>query len=75
MEFDKSRVYTALNADELCAGSKCVFANSLGELQLFVQYCKDLETLTDVRDDFEEGRFVDDRGTQWLLAYLVSNPA
>lgn len=27
MEFDKSRVYTALNADELKIGSKCVFAD------------------------------------------------
>ena len=25
MEFDKSRVYTAVNADELKIGSKCVF--------------------------------------------------
>ena len=25
MEFDKSRVYTAVNAEELKIGSKCVF--------------------------------------------------
>ena len=29
MEFDKSRVYTALNADELQIGSKCIFADTV----------------------------------------------
>lgn len=32
MEFDKSRVYTAVNADELKIGSKCIFADTLGAL-------------------------------------------
>lgn len=29
MEFDKSRVYTAVNADELKIGSKCIFADTI----------------------------------------------
>ena len=33
MEFDKSRVYTALNADELPIGSKCVFADTVKALR------------------------------------------
>ena len=32
MEFDKSRVFSAVNADELPIGSKCVFADNLREL-------------------------------------------
>lgn len=36
MEFDKSRVYTALNADEVKVGSKGIFANTVYELQKFV---------------------------------------
>ena len=38
MEFDKSRVYTALNADELPIGSKCVFADTVKAL------CEEVET-------------------------------
>lgn len=33
MEFDKSKVYTALNADELKVGSKIIFADDLSSLQ------------------------------------------
>ena len=33
MEFDKSRVYTALNADELKVGSKVIVADSLQGLK------------------------------------------
>lgn len=36
MEFDKSKVYTALNADEVKVGSKGIFANTVYELQKFV---------------------------------------
>nr|DAM49601.1 MAG TPA: hypothetical protein [Caudoviricetes sp.] len=38
MKFDKSRVYTALNADELPIGSKCVFADTVKVL------CEEVET-------------------------------
>ena len=38
MEFDASRVYTALNADELKIGSECIFAGMMEELRLSVQY-------------------------------------
>ena len=38
MEFDASRVYTALNADELKIGSECIFADMMEELRLSVQY-------------------------------------
>ena len=29
MEFDKSRVYTAVNAEDVPMGSKCIFANNV----------------------------------------------
>ena len=33
MEFDKTRVYTAVNADELPIGSKCIFADTVKALR------------------------------------------
>jgi len=39
MEFDKSKVYTTLNADELKIGSKVIVADDLGTLkQMEVNY-------------------------------------
>ena len=75
MEFDKSRVYTAVNADELPIGSRCLFANSLKDL-------KDRIYLTDtygrileyVCDENEEERFYGDDAT-YLLAYLIEPPS
>ena len=75
MEFDKSRVYTAVNADELPIGSRCLFANSLKDL-------KDRIYLTDtygrileyVCDENEAERFYGDDAT-YLLAYLIEPPA
>ena len=37
MEFDKSRVYTAVNAEELPIGSKCIFADTVKALRKKVQ--------------------------------------
>ena len=37
MEFDRSRVYTALNADEVKPGSKVFVADSLAALKLKVK--------------------------------------
>ena len=34
MEFDVSKVYTAVNADELPIGSKCYFADDLRKLKV-----------------------------------------
>lgn len=38
MEFDKSRVYTSVNADEVKVGSKGYFANNIYSLQQAVQH-------------------------------------
>ena len=37
MEFDKSRVFSAVNADELPIGSKCIFADTVKALRKKVQ--------------------------------------
>ena len=37
MEFDKSRVYTALNADELKVGSEVFLADNIGFLKKLVK--------------------------------------
>ncbi|EMB27507.1 hypothetical protein HMPREF9727_02223 [Treponema denticola MYR-T] len=37
MEFDKNRVYTAVNADELKIGSRCIFADTVKALRKEVE--------------------------------------
>lgn len=77
MEFDKSRVYTALNAEDLPIGSLCLFANTVESLRKKVQH-------EDVVDDsakvfarrFNDGgdnQFVAD-GTTYNYAYLIKSP-
>lgn len=75
MEFDKSRVYTALNADELKIGSKVIFADDLATLKNHVSEGDndDIETLVDIRPDWNGCRF-EGEGSTWALAYLVSEP-
>lgn len=38
MKFDKSKLYTAVNADELKVGSKVFVADNLEELRTEVEY-------------------------------------
>lgn len=73
MEFDNSKVYTALNADELEIGSKVTVANDLAHLKVFVRndfIC----TLEKVLDEESTCRFVANEGAPYSLAYLVSEP-
>jgi len=78
MTFYKSKVYTALNADELPIGSKCIFADTVQAL------CEKVESddaqqyvhvLTDIRDDGEAERFEEDDYIAHVLAYLIEPPA
>lgn len=73
MEFDKSRVYTAVNADELPIGSKCVFADTIQGLK----ERKYIDTLTGIADESRACRFVSEHGSDWeyALAYLIEPPA
>lgn len=70
MKFDKSRCYSALNADELRAGDKVIVANTLKDLKSAVDIALYVYELTDILTESSEDRFfVNDRC--YLLAYLV----
>ena len=78
MEFDKSRVYTAVNADELKIGSKCLFADTIAELRNMVQdedaqYY--MSELTQVFPDSVVERFEQDDTEVYAFAYLIEPPA
>ena len=85
MEFDKSRIYTAVNADELKVGSKVIVANNLGTLKArvedFREECSDesLDTVFCISASTEQDRFRISTGCrgEWRaynLAYLVLAP-
>lgn len=76
MEFDKSKVYTALNADKLEIGSKCIFADTLTTLKNLVR-CDDgtYGTLKSINDESFTCRFAAaERNISYGLAYLVEEP-
>ena len=80
MEFEKSRVYTALNADELKVGSKCIFADDLGELKRLVSIEDTPQVLIKIKKESYKYRFerveADNMGdTLFALAYLIEPPA
>ena len=75
MEFDKSKVYTALNADELQIGSKCFFANNLAELKIYVEHNYNIYTLFKIMGEDWFDRFaVTSFPATYSLAYLVDPP-
>ena len=72
-ELDKSKVYTAVNADELKVGSKVIVADTLRDLKERVEDGY-VQTLTDIRDDACINRFEVDSRSIYSIAYLVSEP-
>lgn len=74
MEFDKSRVYTALNADELKVGSKVIVADNVRDLKDAVKD-EDVCILQHIAVENSTFRFVSaDNGESYALAYLVEEP-
>ena len=71
MEFDKTRVFTALNADELKPGSLCYFGDCIAELRNRIGENQELVMLNYVRGDAYEKRFVRCDGIAFSLAYFV----
>ena len=71
MEFDKSKVYTAANAEDLPVRSFCVFADTMKELQCNVERDCAVCELEDILDQGKEERFVSDDGAHYALAYFV----
>lgn len=79
MKYDKRRVYTALNADELEVGSKVIVADDVLTLEVNVKGDMNICTLTRVGSPGECSRFQVKRPdtkdtTWWFLAYLVEPP-
>ena len=71
MEFDKSRVYTALNADELKVGSKVIVADNITSLKELVE-CNDVWILQNIAPENSIYRFItEDSGEPYAFAYLV----
>lgn len=81
MEFDRNRVFTALNADELKAGDKVIVADTLQELKGKVYEGTDVRELSEVCIETSMRRFYTDFSYvsenrqdacfSYALAYLV----
>jgi hypothetical protein len=73
MEFDKSRVYTLLNADELKVGSKVIVADNLKCLKDRVEHGLEINELMGVGEENCIYRFSTGYGV-FAIAYLVEEP-
>lgn len=71
MDFDKTNVYTAANADELHKGDLCVFADNLSVLKERVKDEIGGGILSYIREEDKSLRFVSDCNNCYELAYLV----
>ncbi len=72
MDFDKSRVYTALNADELKIGSKVIAANNIDSLECKVRNGNDIREVKEILDESYERRFQLDSTGTYPFVYLVT---
>lgn len=79
MEFNKDKVYTALNADELKVGSKVAASDNIATLKEKVER-NDFRILTAILAEhakyrFRTVKFINDAATvDFIYAYLVSEP-
>ena len=74
MEFDRNKVFTAFNAEELKIGSKCIFANSVDSLESQVEansYSTYIQRLDQVLGTSLTNRFKSGDKT-YNLAYFIS---
>lgn len=72
MEFDESKVYTALNANELGVGDKVFTADTISRLYDEVKNGEDIETIDEILPDSEMKRFRTKEGyAPSCFAYLV----
>ena len=81
MEFNKSRIYTAVNADELKIGSKVYVADTLADLQNRVtsntcekHICKVVEILPPSYNPRIKVENSDGSVYGWHFAYLIEEP-
>ena len=73
MKFDKSKVYTTLNADELKIGSKVYLADDLADLRNRVETDSEAKILSSINPETSQCRFCEGI-TGYALAYLVEEP-
>lgn len=74
MEFDKNRIYTAVNADELKIGSKCIFADTVRGLRRKVEEDADcVETFYRLHNNGGDDLFVGN-DCAYCYAYLIESP-
>lgn len=73
MDFDVSRVYTAVNADELKIGSKVIVADNLADLKAKVEADTEPDILHDIEPDDRLYRFIIEAHRN-AFAYLVETP-
>lgn len=71
VEFDKSKVYTVLNADELKVGSKVIVGDNLLELKENVIKHRLPKIIKKVESEDSEHRFLCDDDFHYTLAYLT----
>lgn len=74
MKFDKTRVYSAYNADEVKVGSKGYFADSISDLKKKVDEGSELLTLTKIYGEESATRFSISPISSYILFYLVEEP-
>ena len=74
MEFDKTRVYSACNADEVKVGSKGYFADSISELKRKISEGDEPLTLVKICGEEAATRFTTLSASVYLLFYLVEEP-
>lgn len=78
MEFDKSRVFSAVNADELRVGSRVILGDSLSELREAVEAEKEaaIQNLMIIHGENMSFRFTGDKyHSGRSLAYPIEPPA
>ena len=77
IEFDKSRVYTAVNADELPIGSKCIFADTLGALSAKLKSKEYKDFIIPLKRIYNDGSYdrFDNGDDLFCFAYLIEPPA
>ena len=71
MEFDKSRIFTTVNADELRVGDLVLLANTLTVLKEMIAEHYTPSKLVAIKSEDCLERFCDDDEDSFCLAYLV----
>lgn len=75
MEFDKNRVFTSVNADELKVGSKVVVSDTYDGLKAKFNGTAKVMVLSEVLPSHYRDRFIiEGYSCHFNLAYLISEP-